>query len=252
MSVLKNEIQIAPSDLFTQISNVSTTVPYNTNTPDLGSMMTTGDGRYFRYVQAGASALIVGQLQQSAAIQANYTDVTAVAVAAGATSATLTVSTGTAVAANQFAGGFYTTYGTVANGGGQNVRIAGNTAVTSSGTSITLTFDEPIGAAVTTSATVTIVPPAYSGIIQVPTTATGKIAGVAVTNLAASYYGWLQVKGLSNVLIAGIPAAQSGLIQPISGTAGALQVQSSTYESIAINLKTGVNGQYGPVDLRIS
>lgn len=251
-SSLRPDILVNPSDLFAQISNVSTTVPYNTFVPDLGVRSTTGDGREFRYIQAGASNLIIGQLNQAAGPQSNYVDVTAVAVAAGAVTATLTVSTGTAVAANQFAGGFYQTYGTVANGGGQTLLISGNTAVTSSGTSITLTLSDAPVTAITTSATVNIIPPPYNGIIQVPTTVTGKVAGVAVGALVALYYGWDQVKGVTNALIAGTPAIGTGLSAPNGGTAGALQVTAATLMDIATNLKTGTDGRYGPVDLLIS
>ena len=251
-SSLKPDVLVNPSDLFAQVSPTAGTVPYNTGNPELGVRAVTGDGREFRYVQAGASNLIIGQLQQAAAPQSNYIDVTAVAVAAGATTATLTVSTGTAVAANQFAGGYYTTYGTVANGGGQILSIAGNTAVSASGTSITLTLSDAPVTAITTSATVSIIPPAYTSIIQVPATVTGKVAGVAVGALAATYYGWVQIKGVANALIAGTPAIGTGLSAPNSGTAGALQVTAATLMDIATNLKTGVDGRYGPVDLLIS
>jgi len=252
MSSLKPDVVVTNGDLFSQIAPTATTVPYTTFIPELGVRAVTGDGREFRYVSAGASNLIVGQLQQAAAPQSNYVDVTAVAVAANATTATLTVSTGTAVAANQFAGGYYITYGTVANGGGQILRIASNTAVSASDTSITLGLEDAPITAITTSATVSIIPPAFAALIQVPSTVTGTVAGIAVTSLPATYYGWVQVKGIANALIAGTPAIGTGLSAPNSGTAGALQVTAATLMDIATNLKTGVDGRYGPVNLEIS
>ena len=262
MSTLRPDILVNPSDMFIQTGNVAGTVPYMTQVPELGVRSVTGDGREYRYIQAGASNLITGQLLQNAAPQSNYIDVTAIAVASGATTATLTVSTGTAVTANQLSGGYYTTYGTVANGGGQILKISSNTVVTASGTSITFVLEDAPVIAITTSATVTIVPPAYSGIIQVPSTVTGKVVGVALpvlpnssttlNGLTALYYGWVQVKGVANALIAGTPAIGTGLSAPNAGTAGALQVTAATLMDIATNLKTGVDGRYGPVDLRIS
>lgn len=250
-SSLRPDILVNPADLLIQTSPTSGTVPYMTQVPELGVRSTTGDGREFRFVSAGTSNLIVGQLAQAAGPQSNYVDVTAIAVAAGAVTATLTVSTGTAVVANQFSGGYYQTYGTVANGGGQNLKISANTAVSASGTSITITLDDPAVTAITTSATVNIIPPAYAALIQVPTTVTGKVAGVAVGALVATYYGWVQVKGVANALIAGTPAIGTGLSAPNGGTAGALQVTAATLMDIATNLKTGSDGRYGPVDLRI-
>ena len=96
-SSLKPDVLVNPSDLFAQVSPTAGTVPYNTGNPELGVRAVTGDGREFRYVQAGASALIIGQLQQAAAPQSNYIDVTAVAVAAGATTATVAVPIATIV-----------------------------------------------------------------------------------------------------------------------------------------------------------
>lgn len=252
MSSLRPDILVNPSDLLIQTGSTAGTVPYMTQIPDLGVRSTTGDGREFRFASAGASALIVGQLQQAAGPQSNYVDVTAIAAAVGATTVTLTVSTGTAVVANQFSGGFYQTYGTVANGGGQNLQISSNTAVSASGTSITITLADPVVTAITTSATVNIIPPAYAAVIQVPTTVTGKVAGIAVGALAAASYGWLQVKGIANALLAGTPAIGTGLSAPNAGTAGALQVTAATLMDIATNLKTGTDGRYGPVDLLIS
>lgn len=252
MSTLKNDNIVNISDLYVQTSPTAGTVPYTTQIPDLGVRSVTGDGREYRFVSAGVSNLIVGQLQQAAAPQSNYVDVTAVAAAAGATTVTLTVSTGTAVAANQFSGGFYTTYGTVANGGGQMLQISANTAVSASGTSITITLADPVVTAITASATVNILPPAFAALIQVPTTVTGKVAGIALGALVATYYGWVQVKGVANALIAGTPAIGTGLSAPNSGTAGTLQVTAATLMDIATNLKTGSDGRYGPVDLRIS
>ena len=251
-STLKDDIIINPNDLFAQISNVSTTAPYSTFTLPLGSRATTGDGRDFRLVQAGASALIIGQVQQCPALVANGTG-TAIAAAIGATSLALTISSST-YAAGALTGGFFVTYGTVANGGGQNLRIANNTAVTS-GTTITITLDDAVQTAITTSANFVLVPPKYAGVIQMPTTATGSVAGVAINNLAASYYGWIQTKGFANVLIQGTPAIGTAVACPAT-TAGACAVTSGTTSvpnmNIGTTLATGTDGRYGPVDLLIS
>lgn len=248
-SSLKNDIQVMPQDLFAQVSNVSTTVPYNTFSPELGVRAVTGDGREYRYAQAGASALIIGQVQQSPAIVSTLQAITPSAtLAVGATSITLTISS-TTIAAGALAGGNFITYGTVANGGGQNLRISNNTAVTA-GTSITVTLDDAVATAITTSATVDLIPNAYTGVIQLPTANTNTIAGIAVGALPASYYGWVQIEGQAAVLIQGTPAAFAPLGASVT-TAGSLAVASATIASVGVNLATGVNGQYGPVRLNI-
>lgn len=266
MSSLKPDIVVTQSDLYVQTANVAGTVPYLTQVPELGVRAVTGDGREFRYVQAGASNLIVGQLQQAPAVQSNLQAVTGVAAVVGATTIILTISTGTAITSAQFSGGYFMTYGTVANGGGQMLKISTNTAVSSSGTSITITLEDPLQIALTTSATVDIFPNTYAGVIQMPTSQTNKAAGVALgingnasnatTNgLTASYYGWLQVKGTAMALIQGTPAIDVGLAASTS-TAGSFAVVSGTTSApnaqLATNLVLGVDGRYGPVDLLIS
>lgn len=265
MSSLKPDIMVTPSDLYIATGNVAGTVPYITQVPELGVRAVTGDGREFRYIQAGATALIVGQLLQAPALNSNYQAVTGVATAQFLTTVTLTVSTGTAVVAGQFSGGHLITYGTVANGGGQCLQISTNSAVSSSGTSIVITLVDPLQVALTTSATVSIYPPDYLGVIQMPTAQTNKAVGVALgvinntstslNGLPASYYGWAQVKGFSMVLIQGTPAIAVGLAASTS-TAGALAVVSGTTSApnanIATNLLVGTDGRYGPVDLLIS
>lgn len=251
MSTLKPDIIVNPADLFSQVSNVATTAPYTTYTPPLGVRAVTGDGREFRYVQAGATALVIGTTQQAAAPQSNLVDVTAPAIAAGATTFTMTISTGTAITSGQFSGGYIQTYGTVANGGGQIFQISSNTVVTSSGTSITFTLVDPVVTAITASATINVIPFQYINLIQTPSTPTSAVVGVAVTNLAIGYYGWVQVKGVANALIQGTPAFGLGLVASTS-TAGALGVEAATTAQLAINMKTGVDGRYGPVNLLIS
>lgn len=250
-STLKDDIIVNPMDLFAQISNTSTTAPFSTFTLPLGSRATTGDGRDFRLVQAGATALVIGQLQQGTAVQSNMQGITATAAAVGATSTILTISTGTAIAAGALAGGYYQTYGTTANGGGQNLVISNNTATTSGGTSITITLLDPVQVAVTASANVNLVPPIYAGVVVNATSTTSTPVGVAINNLAANYFGWVQVKGIANAQIQGTPAVGLGLV-PSTSTAGALGVEAATTPQIAINLATGVDGRYGPVDLLIS
>lgn len=257
MSTLKNDIIVNPSDLYTAISNVSTTVPYTTQTPPLGVRAVTGDGREFRYVQAGAAALIVGQVQQGPVVPTTTVG-TCPALAVGATTATLTITSST-VAAGFFAGGFLTTAGTVASGGGQCLKIANNNAITSS-TSIIITLEDPVQFAITTSATFVLTPSLYLGVVVTPTTLTAAVAGVALAvsnntsttlnGLPASYYGWLQVKGFANVQGAGTVTAWLG-VAPSGTTGGCVSVVAATTPQIGIAQATTTAG-YMPINLLIS
>lgn len=185
----------------------------------LGTLGETGDGRRFRYAQAGASDTVAGSLYQGAAPLANHLANTPPAVAVGATSFSYTPGA-TAGAANLYAEGFLQVDTTPGNG--YTYQVAGHAAI-SSATAFTLYLKDPIQVALTTSSRVGLIPNAYKNIIVAPTTLTAKAVGVAPTVITATYYGWVQTYGPCSVLINGTPAITAPLINSAT-TAGALDV----------------------------
>lgn len=160
----------------------------------LGEQMVSPDGRKFRYAKAGGSALVVGNLLQS---QAEDTDSQNLAVAAAAIGdTTVTTTTTLTLTANEMAGGYMVV--AITPGLGHVYRIKSHPAVTSA--AVTLTLEDPIRVALTTSSRVDLVANPYDGVIQYPTTATGAAVGVAIHPIAANEYGWIQSGGVANVL----------------------------------------------------
>lgn len=188
----------------------------------LGSIGVDRAGRSYRYVQAGAADLVAGNVIQSPAIVTAHLANTPPAVDAGATSFTYTPGAvlGTA---NQYAGGVLQV--DTAPGNGRMYGVAGHAAFAlSTAFTLNLEKDDPIQVALTTSSRVGLVQNPYKGVIQMPvTTATGILVGVAVSAITATYYGWIQTKGLAAVLIAGTPALGATVMAP-GAVAGAAQV----------------------------
>lgn len=214
----------------------------------LGEVMVTPDGRKFRYALAGSTALVAGQLLQSAAEDTGDQNITPTATSIGATS--VTTSTTMTVTANQYAGGWMVV--TVTPGVGISYRIKSHAAYTAA--AATFTLEDPIQVALTTNSRVDFVANPYNGVIQNPTTATGTIVGVAVNNITASQYGWIQTGGVCALLAQGTITV-GNLVVASNGVAGAVEnaVNASTEAQAPVGVAvTGIaDTEYGSVKLLI-
>jgi phosphohistidine swiveling domain-containing protein len=215
----------------------------------VGTLATDNFGRKFRYVKAGAVALVPGKVQQAPAQVTEHDQLTPSAAAIGATQVTVTLGS-TAATANQYAGGWI--HIDTTPGQGYAYPIEGHPAADASAT-LTVTLGQPIQVALTTSSRVTLVPNPYNGVIVSPvTTLTGAVVGVGVYPVAIGEYGWIQTGGPCCTLIAGTPGV--GLAVVVPGTAaGAVVVDGAASETQVVGsmMVTGVDGKYLPVYLTL-
>lgn len=221
-----------------------------TPTVKLGSRATTRDGRVFYYAQAGAVALVAGDVLQAAAIIANHANCAVTATAAGSFSAAVTPGA-TGGAANLYQDG-YVNVSTTPDGGSYYV-IDRHAAITSS-TEFTLFLKEPIQVAWTTSTKLDLVMNKHKNVIQCPaTTLTGDVVGVAPVAVAIGGYFWMQTWGPCAVLISGTPGAGLRAYVP-SGVAGSAVVDPADAAGTVIGtmMRTGVDTKWKMVDLRIA
>jgi hypothetical protein len=213
----------------------------------LGARMVTTDGRVFRYAQAGASALVVGNCLQAPAQITNHQQLTPSAAALGATSISVTFGA-TAAAANLYAGGWAIIDTTP--GLGYAYPIKSHPAAAGSDVVI-LQLENPIQVALTTSSRVSLQINPYKNVIQTPvTTLTGAVVGVCTYPIAAAEYGWIQRSGAAGVLIQGTPAVGHSLSCPASA-AGAAAINSTTLPIIGSTMVTGVDGKVQAVMLTL-
>lgn len=225
-------------DLFTSSTTTGGMVP--------GNIAYTGDGREYRFALAGATALVPGKLQQSAA--EDTTNWENLAVAAAAIGATTVVTTTTiTAAANLFAGGFLMI--SVTPGQGYQYRIKGNNAAAAA--VCTLFLEDPILVALTTSSRIDILPNPYNNVIVNPTTATGAIVGSAVYPVTAAQYGWIQTHGTANILAQGTVVVGTE-VAASSTTAGAVVATSGVLASVGYAITGIATTEYGSIFLNIS
>lgn len=256
MSKLSSAVLGAPQDLW-----VTTTVQQT----DPGATMTTGDGRFFRYMYSGGVALVAGTLLQGPARISNHLQVSpTAAVAATVTSGQaaqlngvgtypqVTVTLGaTAATANFYAYGTLVVTLDAGSGGlpGFQYQILSNPAALSSGT-LTLTLSDPIQNLITTSAKIDLIPNPNYGTIIYPTTGTGIISGVSLLANALNTWGWEQVGGNANVLNdAGGTITVGNTVCPSTSVAGAIKSFTGTLPEVGTAASAITASQNGTVNL---
>lgn len=219
---------------------------------DLGQIAETSDGRVFAYGQAGASNLSPGKLNQGVAATANHVNRSLGTYVAGTNQISVTVGA-TAVTANQYAQGFAVV--NAGTGAGQALLISGNTACSSSGTTVVNLADAIITATATADSKVSLVPNGFANVVIADHTASTAVlpAGVANVAITAAYFGWLQVGGPASVLANGTPAS-GGSVIPSATTDGAVDVDlaASVQPKVGYCYQTAVSTEYRLVVLTIN
>lgn len=190
---------------------------HSTQRYPVGTQMVMQDGRKFRYAKAGASTLVVGDLQQAPANITNHLGLTPTAAAVGDRSLTVTLGA-TAATKDQYADG----YAVVLTAAGGMMPIASNPAIGSAQAG-TLVLKSGVKVAIpATASTIDLVANPFRGVIQHPTTQTGIAVGVAVSAITAAHFGWVQTSGPAAVLTDGTVVLGDS-VMPSNGTAGAVE-----------------------------
>ena len=180
----------------------------------VGQRFNSADYRQFVLVQNGGTAIPSGVLVQGpASIGANHTGLAVIGLAAanpiGSTSITVTLG-GTAVTANQYAGGFAVI--SAGTGIGQTFRIASHPAQSTTSGNVTLTLEDPLSVAITSAdskVSLTLNPygsgngtdvTTHGVIISPAAGSSGPTIGVTVSPIPASTatvpaYGYIQTRG---------------------------------------------------------
>lgn len=247
MSSLKPDIMVNPCDLFTALAPTAGTVPYMTQIPDLGVRAVTGDGREFRFITAGGVTLIPGTLLQASAQIANHQNLAPTAVAAiGATSVTVTLGA-TAATVNQYSGGWALI--TVTPGQGYMYQISSHPAAALS-TTLTLTLTDALIVALSTASRVDLIANPYNGVIINPTAASSCPVGAAVFGITNAYYGWIQTKGVTNLLADGAVTVGTSLVAS-NATAGAVEAGTGVQALVGTAVTDISTTEYGAVNINL-
>ena len=220
----------------------------------LGAEMAFPDGRKFRYVENGGTALQEGNVVASEAPVAHHDeDLGVTTVAAGASSVTVTLE-GTEVTKNLYAEGYlFFNLPTMSTAGSRVFyKIKSHPQADASAT-VAITLDEPDGTVIAvTNGTETagLIKSPYKDIVVAPAAIVGRYVGVTVSQIAASYFGWVQVAGMTVATLDGNVAL--GTVVGSSGThAGSLVAVGADVTAALgrVHGKVGVNDEYHTVML---
>jgi len=215
----------------------------------LGTIGCTEDGRKFRYCKVGGPALVAGDVIQSPAEDTYEESLAPTAAAIGATQ--VTVTTGAAVTAGLFEGGYMVVTNTPGNGTYYKIK---RHDVTSGAASCVITLYQPLIVALTSSSRVDLIKDPYNGVIQNPSTSSGCIVGVAVKALTANYYGWIQTGGVCSVLAGGTVGVGKIVVANLGTAASAIVGANTATETMPLlgrAVASGTNGENCAVYLQL-
>jgi len=213
----------------------------------LGTKIITPDGRAYRYIQAGGTALVPGKLQDGPANATNHANIAVVSGAAGALEIVVTLGA-TAATANQYAGGVIVINDE--DGQGYTYSIKSHPAAAlSTNLTVTLDDDEPVVTALTTSSQATLVANQYKDVIIHAASETGVPVGVAVTAITAEYFGWIQTRGPVSCLHDATPAEIGEGVSASTTTDGCVTEQVTPLSEVGVACVQGVSTEYNPVFL---
>ena len=173
-----------------------------------GATMALADGRIFRYVENGGTAIGEGLVVVSEAPAGNHDDDLVVATSSSVGGFTIGVTLGGTEAAKDLYAEGYLRPNLAATTPHELYKIKGHAAISSSATG-TFTIDEPDGfqTAVTAGTdSVGLLKSPYKDIVVAPAAVAGRFVGVTCADLEADYFGWIQVAGLANAKMDGTPA----------------------------------------------
>lgn len=222
----------------------------NSGAQALGQVAETTDGRVYQYTRAGAVSLAAGLLTQTSATTANHITQTGTANAIGTTAITYTIGA-TAATLDQYAQGYFA----VTVGPGQNIyQIVGNTVVASGGGSITVTLEDPLTVATTTSSKFTLMPHPNADSIVTPGSGSAlPCNGVPNVAVTATYYYWSQIGGYAAVLADGAITKATGAVTSLSVSgAAAIETTSTIVQRIGYSPELTVTTAYWPLVLTIN
>ncbi|MCW4049319.1 MAG: hypothetical protein NWE89_06225 [Candidatus Bathyarchaeota archaeon] len=185
----------------------------------------------FRYAKAGATALTIGHMNQTAVAHADFTDACSHNPAATSisTSITLAITGGSITTANCFADGHIMTKDAAGQGQMMQIKSHPVTGTASTTCKFNLYEDDYLTASVTTGTTVWGVwfNPYYDVVVCPGSAPTGMAVGVNTMAITALYYFWIQTWGACMVECDAAVVVGSGVAID-SGSAGSVLAVGST------------------------
>ena len=217
----------------------------------LGQQLILADGRKFRFARCG-TLVVIGDVLQSASPIGTDASMACAIGAAGDRIVTFTHG-GAITVINFFAEGYANI--SLAPGSGQIYKVASHLALQSSqaGDIVNLAPGQKLRANLTTTSDLTLVTHVCDGVIQMPATPLGALAGVALTAIASGSFGWIQTRGIASVLSAAstVSGNNVGCLLTAGTAGGVAPLSAATQPVVGIAQVAEGSGEWGAIDLTI-
>ena len=220
----------------------------------LGTEMAFADGRKYRYVENGGTAIGEGLVTTSPAPSGDHDEdlVITTSPAVGDTTIGITLAGSTDGAAKNLYAEGYVCFNLASTTPHEMYKIKSHDAVAASGT-VTITIDESDGfqTAITAGTdTAGLIKSPYKDIVVAPAAIAGRFVGVTAADIEASYYGWVQVAGLASAKIDGTPAVGTLVGASSNHTGQLLATNGDTTPALGrLHGKAGVDNEFHTVML---
>lgn len=233
-----------------QINNQDIAIESSTKLESIGSLGVSSDGRIFRYAQAGASALVSGNLTVAPVPAANHNNKAVdAAVAVGDKKVVIASIGATAITADQYADGYLVVQDNA--GEGFAYAISGHTAYDASASDVVIHLKDPVEVALTTASEVSLENSPWDGVVIAVVDQLDLPTGIARKALTAAYYGWVQTGGISPVWADETYAVGVDLTIG-TGVAGQLEMLDAAGEPrVGSAVRAGVDGEHTLANLGI-
>lgn len=217
---------------------------------NLSAKAVTPDGRAFRYIKCGGTALVAGKLYDGPKTIANHTNLAVVLGTSGATAITVTLG-GTAVTANDYVGGVIVINDVTGEGFTYSIKSHPAQSGTTSDVIITLDNDEPVVTALDTSSQASLVLNQYNAVIIHATTEIGIPIGIANTQVTEDQFGWIQTRGPVSAFCNATTGIGLSVAASDTSNAGGVEVGDGVLPVIGYAIAAGVAGEFNPIFLTI-
>lgn len=215
----------------------------------LGQVVSTADGRTYRYSLAGAVNLAAGKLVTAPAVVANHINRTGVTAAAGVSSLTFTVGN-TATTADQYADGYLVV--NAGTGVGQALLVAGNTAVSGNGSPTVTLAESLFTATLAADSKFSLYTNPYANVIISASAVALQAVGVPNIAVTAANYFWAQISGYCSLLSDGIISKAAGaIISDAVNGAVEIEVSGTLTQRVATAIEATVDTEYRPMNLQM-
>jgi len=220
---------------------------------ELGGVKEFEDGRKFVYCLAGEELTLGTFCQGPVEDASNYWEQMAIATSVAVGDKTITITTQSAVTANQFKDGWLIMEDATADVQGTLRKIKSHPAAGSAESLVITVYDAFVVAATAGTDEVSLLKNPYNGVLENNSTTDGPLLGLPTRTVTTGYYFWLQVRGPAAIIggEGSLVVGDQVCVDAVGGTAMLMDTAGDAQLIGHMMASMDTNGNVGIVYLQI-